>query len=190
MFLGFRVSEMINVSTLRLEHNNCQASVNSVGGWGAGPVIQWSRSQKHISGGDVCRPLSWENSALSNIKCIWTGTLGALFLFSELWSAPLSPEVRARLYFFNSGAVSVDGVHGLSEKEALYSSVVLHVKSIVPCVQGLSCKGHRHGSSNSPSLWPRLWCGHPCSPRSPCGLWPQHWPPLLCCSLMFPRRGC
>lgn len=72
---GILVSKMINISILRLDHNNCRASVNSVGGWGAGPVIHRSRSQKHSSGRGVSCPLSWENSALSNIKCIWKGTL-------------------------------------------------------------------------------------------------------------------
>lgn len=36
MFLGFGVSEMINISMLRLDHNNCQASVNSVVGGAPG----------------------------------------------------------------------------------------------------------------------------------------------------------
>lgn len=78
------MSGMINISILRLDHNNCQESVNSVGGWGAGSVIHRSKCQKHSSGRDVCCPLSWENSALSNIKCIWKGTLRTIFLFSEL----------------------------------------------------------------------------------------------------------
>lgn len=40
----------------------------------------------------------------------------------------------------------MDRVHSLSEKEAPYSSLVFHVKTAVPCVQGLS-KGRRRGSS-------------------------------------------
>lgn len=65
-----RVSEMINISILRLYHNSCHTSVNSAGGWGAGPVIHRSRSKKYSHRRGVYCPSSWENSALSNIKCI------------------------------------------------------------------------------------------------------------------------
>lgn len=35
--VGFGASDMMNISVLRLYHNICQARVNAVGGWGAGP---------------------------------------------------------------------------------------------------------------------------------------------------------
>lgn len=117
-------------------------------------MIHGSRSQKRSSAGAVRCPLSWEKSALRNIKCMWKGTLSTIFLFSELLTAPLSPEVRAGVYFFLKSWLSVSGRGPPSprERETLYSSLSFHVKSVVACAQGLSSKGRRHGSSNSPSL--------------------------------------
>lgn len=91
MFLGFRASEMINISVLRPDHNNSQASVNSVGRWGAWPVIHRSRSQKDSSGRDVCCPPSWENSALSNKKCIWKGTLSYCISLQRTMNRSIEP---------------------------------------------------------------------------------------------------